>query len=125
MAALLATILIYFYLSFIAKVQSAPNPVLFRAITVVAFSEVVVLLFLRRMVLAGAMAVLGRQPEDRLALAKWRSGNIVSWALSLSIALYGIVLRYMGFTFHQVIPFFAAGFCLILLLPPCRPSISI
>ena len=119
---LLAAVLVYLYLCSIAKVQSAPNPVLLRPITVVAFSEVLVLFLLRRRVLMPATEVLRTQPEDQSALAKWRAGNIASWALSLSIALYGLVLRYTGFTLRQVLPFFAVGFCLILLLPPRRPT---
>jgi hypothetical protein len=120
--ALLSAVLVYVYLCAIASVKALPNPVLFRGIVIVAAGEVVVLFLLRQRLLTQATEVLRTQPDDNSALGKWRSGNILSWALGLSIALYGLVLRYMGFDFRQVVPFFAVGFCLILLLPPRRPT---
>lgn len=120
-AALLAAVVLYVYFCSIAKVQSTPNPLFFRAIVLVACSEVVALFVLRRVLFRPAAALLSSQPEDALSLKKWRAGNIVSWCFSLSIALYGVVLRYTGFSFRQAVPFFAVGFCLILLLPPRRP----
>ena len=49
-----------------------------------------------------------------MALARWRVGYVVIYALSLSIALYGLVLPFMGFPMSAVAPFLLAGFALIL-----------
>jgi hypothetical protein len=122
--ALLAAVLAYAYLCSIAKVQAAPNSFLLIPFGVMALLEVAVLFFLRQRVLGSAIAVLGSQPEDPAALAKWRAGNIISWAFGVSIGLYGVVLRYTGFSFREVIPFLIAGFCLILFLAPRRPIVT-
>lgn len=69
-------------------------------------------------------ALLTAQPEDKLVLSKWRSAYVLMWALCEAIALYGLTLRYLGFTMIQVIPFFAVGFVLMLVLPARRPEIA-
>jgi hypothetical protein len=121
--ALLSALLLYAYLCSIAQVRVKPNPALFRSVAILAFCEAAGLLLVRKWLLSRATVVLQTEPENRRALGKWSSGNIFSWAVSLCIGLYGLILRYMGFEFRQVLPFLAAGFCLILFLPPRRPPV--
>lgn len=45
-------------------------------------------------------------------------GHIVIYAISLSIALYGLMLDFMGFSMPAVAPFLLAGFALILFFRP-------
>jgi len=118
---LLAAIGGYTTLCFFAVVHVTPSPVMIRAISIVAASEVIVLFVLRRKSVLPAAATLSIQAEDVAALARWKTGQIVTWALSLSIALYGLVLRYIGFSFPQTAPFFIAGFVLMLFYLPRRP----
>ena len=94
---LLIAMAAYTALCFFAVVQATPSPILLRAMSLVAAAEVLVLFVMRRKLLVPAVALLSSQSEDATALARWKTGNIVTWALSLSIALYGLVLRYMGF----------------------------
>jgi len=111
----------YTVLCFFANVRTIPNPMMLRAMSIVAAAEVVALFVLRRKMLVPAMALLSSHSEDAAALARWKTGHILTWALSLSVALYGLVLRYLGFTFSQVAPFFIAGFILMLFYFPRRP----
>jgi hypothetical protein len=111
----------YTILSFFANVRTTPNAIVLRAMSIVAAAEVIALFVLRRKMLVPAMALLSSQSEDAAALARWKTGHIVTWALSLSVALYGLVLRYLGFAFTQVAPFFIAGFILMLFYFPRRP----
>jgi hypothetical protein len=82
-----------------------------------------------RFVLAGAVvmyafmvlpaeAILQSQPQDAKALARLRQGYLVTYALCLSIALYGLVLHFVGFSISQIAPFFVAGLALIVFLGP-------
>ncbi|MGO9084239.1 MAG: hypothetical protein ACLQBK_03360 [Candidatus Sulfotelmatobacter sp.] len=98
--------------------SATPNPIMLRALTVVAVSITILIFVMRRIQVLPAEAILQIQPEDAKALARWRQGYIVTYALSLSIALYGLVLHFFGFSLSQVAPFFIAGFALILLLGP-------
>src|SRR5215467_7131690 len=111
--ALLAAIAAYSFLSFHASVHSAPQPILFRAIALVAVGEVLVLFFFRRRFVLQNALLLVSDAGNASALARWRAGHIIVWALSLSIGLYGLMLRYMGFYFRQVSIFFIAGAALM------------
>lgn len=111
----------YTALCFFANVRATSNPIMLRAMSIVAAAEVVILFVLRRTMLIPAIALLSSQSQNAAALTRWKTGHIVTWALSLSVALYGLALRYLGFTFTQVAPFFIAGFILMLFYFPRRP----
>jgi hypothetical protein len=98
--------------------SATPKPITLRALTVVAVSIVILIFVMRRIQVLPTEAILEKQPQDAKALARWRQGYIVTYALRLSIALYGLVLHFFGFPTSQVAPFFVAGFVLILFLGP-------
>ena len=118
---MLAAIAVYSFLSFQVDIHSAPQPVIFRAIALVAVSEVLLLFFFRRRFVLQNALLVASGTENASALTQWRAGYIIVWAMSLSIGLYGLVLRYVGFDFRQVSIFFIAGGALMLLFAPRRP----
>ena len=65
-----------------------------------------------------AESLLAGHPEDTKALRKWRQGYIVIYILAEAVALYGVVLHFIGFAAVRVGPFFVAGFTLILFFRP-------
>ena len=89
-----------------------------RALTVVAVSVVILIFVMRRIQVFPAEAILQSQPEDAKALGRLRQGYLVTYALSLSIAMYGVVLHFVGFSISQIAPFFIAGFALIVFFGP-------
>ena len=107
----------YTALCFFAAARGTPDPIMIRALSLVASAEVVVLFVLRRKLIPAGTPVTA-QGENSVARARWKSGNILTWALSLSIALYGLVLHYLGFANRQVSPIFIAGFILMILYFP-------
>jgi hypothetical protein len=72
-----------------------------------------------------AEEALVRNEQDALSLARWRSGYVLIYALCEAVALYGLVLRFMGFTLTQVAPFYVVGFVLLFFFSPRRPSSAI
>lgn len=100
------------------------NPILFQALAFVATSTVFVLFFLRRLTVRRAEPALAGPSVDNTVLARWRTGVILTLALSEAIALYGFVLRMLGFSLSEVAPFYVAGFTLMLFLGPRKPSMS-
>jgi len=48
-------------------------------------------------------------------------GSIPTYALSESIALFGLILRLIGFSLSQVWSFYIAAFILLLFFRPRRP----
>ena len=95
------------------------------AITAMAAFMVVAILLVRRTLLQPAQSILAEHPEDAAALNRWRTAYILTFALSEAVALYGIVLRFIGVGFQQVILFFLAGSILMLSFGPRRPSTTI
>ena len=98
--------------------SATPKPILLRALTVVAVSIVIIIFVMRRIQVLPVESTLERLPQDAKTLIRWRQGYIVTYCLSLSIALYGLALHFFGFSTSQVAPFFIAGFALILFFGP-------
>jgi len=65
-----------------------------------------------------AEVVLQSQSQDAKALVRWKAGYIVTYVLSMSIALYGLVLHFFGFPLGQVVPLLLASFALFIFLGP-------
>lgn len=121
-AAFLGSIAMYALLVKTIPSTVPANLQLFRIITVVAVLDVLVVFVVRRTLVARAQGTLAAQPEDAGALQRWRTGYIVTWAASEAVALFGVVLHFIGFTLTQVAPFLIAGFVLILFSAPRRPA---
>ena len=81
-----------------------------------------VILLVRRTLILQSEATLRTGATDVGTLNRWRSGYIVTYALSESLALFGLILRFMGFNPVQVAPFYLAGFILMLFFGPRQPS---
>ncbi len=92
------------------------------AITLVAITTVGIIFAVRRLFILRAEATLASEPENADALTRWRTGHLAIYALSESVALFGLVLRILGFNLSEVMPFYLAGFALILLFGPRSAS---
>ena len=102
----------------------APDRNVYFAITLVAITTVGIIFAVRRLFILRAEATLVSEPENAEALIRWRTGHLAIYALSESVALFGLVLRILGFNFSEVTPFYLAGFALILLFGPRSASSS-
>jgi FtsH-binding integral membrane protein len=67
---------------------------------------------------------LAQHPGDARALRRWQTGHIISFMLSEAVALYGLILRYEGFSSADVVAFSAAGFMLMLFSAPRAPRVQ-
>jgi hypothetical protein len=67
-------------------------------------------------------AELKTKPGDPVILARWKTGYFVTYALCEALALFGLVLRILGFTLNQVWPYYAGSFVLLLLFWPREPQ---
>ncbi len=124
--ALLSSVLLYALLA--ARFGPAPKelfPLVLYAIALLAVSISVGIFMLRLIMVKRAENVLRTNAEDSNALARWRTGYILILALSESIAVHGLVLRFVGFGFSEVLPFFVASFMLMLFFGPRRLSDAI
>ncbi|HKS74545.1 MAG TPA: hypothetical protein VJQ82_15180 [Terriglobales bacterium] len=125
--AMLVSIIVYLAIVVILVPHPSemPNPMILIAITFIAIVDIGVILLMRRFTVSRADAVLREHPDDVGALMRWRSGYIMTYTMGEAIALFGLVLRFIGFTLAQAVPFFLAGFIVILYFGPRRPSNAI
>jgi hypothetical protein len=106
------------------KVGSIPklnNPVVFYVLSLATVTIVGVILVVRRTLVIQSEASLAARPSDLPTLNRWRAGHIMTYALSDAIAVFGLVLRLMGFSLSQVAYFYISGFILLLFFGPRRP----
>ncbi len=74
--------------------------------------------FLRSRYLTSSLETLRTNPSDPQALQKWRSAYVLPFTLAESVALFGLVLKFMGASWRVAGPFFAAAILLLLLWAP-------
>jgi hypothetical protein len=120
--AMLLSIVIYAILVKQLPATAHANPLVYRILTLVAIGVLCSLLLLRRKLVKPSEDALANTPEDAVAIRRWQSGYLMTYAFSEAIALYGVVLHFMGFTLAQVAPFLIAGFVLILFYSPRLPA---
>ncbi len=121
--AVLLALAIFIVLPEIVAVRPQPaSPTVFVAITVVAFWIVGLAFFMRRRWILTATSTLSSDPKNANALARWRTGYIICLALSESIGLYGLVLRFVGFSLSHVAPFYVVAAVLLFYFRPQIPT---
>lgn len=99
-----------------------PAPkVVFFAITAMACVDVVIAFFMHRMMIQRAAPMLAANPEDKAGLNRWRTAYVMVFAFGIAIGLFGLLLRFLGFSLGQVAPFYVAGIGLLLHFNPRAP----
>jgi hypothetical protein len=122
--ALMISVVLYAIVGEQAKHTVAVNPTftLYLAVTIAAIFAVSMIVVMRRLLVLPAEAALAIQSQDAAALGRWRAGHIVIYGLSESVALFGLVLRFLGFPFSEVVTFYAVGLILLMFFGPRQPS---
>jgi hypothetical protein len=78
-------------------------------------------LVLRRKYVVEGTRQLSNDRSDSRALRRWQTGQIISFAMSEAIAMYGLNLRYRGLTFSEAATFYIAGLLLMIFSFPRSP----
>jgi len=63
------------------------------------------------------------QPDDLLSLNQWKTGYLATYVLCESLALFGLVGRFMGSTTQQAVSYYIAGFVLMAFFRPRQPEV--
>ncbi|MBZ5573246.1 MAG: hypothetical protein LAO09_15355 [Acidobacteriia bacterium] len=122
--ALMASVVLYALIGEVVGrgATSEPDTTLYFVVTFLAIADVGVIVVMRRQLVVPAETALAKQPQDATALNRWRAGYIVIYGLSETVALFGLVLRFLGFSFSHVATFYAVGLILMMFFGPRRPS---
>lgn len=73
---------------------------------------------LRKKRVGAPMEVLRCEPENGVALAQWRGGNIFSFAQAETVTLFGVALKFLGASWSVAGIFFLLELVLMLLWTP-------
>jgi F0F1-type ATP synthase membrane subunit c/vacuolar-type H+-ATPase subunit K len=121
--ALLVSIALYVFIGerIEQSTSGAPDRNFYFAITLFAITMVGMTFAVWRLFVLRSEVILADHREDTAALKRWRTGYIITYALCETLALFGFVLRFIGFTLSEVAPFYVVGFALMLLFGPRRP----
>lgn len=121
--AMLASILLYGAVGELAgPVARAVDPALSYVFTTLGVAIVGVIFVVRRTLVLRAAASLATHPDDGISLNHWRTGYFATYALCEALALFGLVLRFLGSTFQQCVPYYIGGFVLLFFFRPRRPA---
>ena len=119
-AALIFAVAVYMYIGEkLAVGKPGPiNTMLFQIMAVVAVINVVLIFIIRRSMVAPPLDTLRDNQSDATALNRWRTGYLITYVLCEAVALYGFILRIMGFSFRTVVPFYLASVILMIYFGP-------
>ncbi len=120
-AMLLSVLLLVMVGEMVGSIPRLSNPTLFYALSLATITMVGVILVVRRTLVLQSAATLAERPNDVATIGRWRAGYVMTYALSEAIAMFGLLLRIIGFSLQQVASFYVAGFILLLFFGPRRP----
>jgi hypothetical protein len=100
----------------------AADPSLSYVFTTLGVAIVGVVFVVRRTLVLRSAENLASHPDDLLTLNHWKSGYIATYALCEALALFGLILRFMGFNFERCLPFYVSGLVLLFFFGPREPA---
>ncbi len=100
------------------------NPALSYAFSTAAVAIVGMIFVVRRTLVFRSAESLAVHPDDPLTLNHWKTGYLATYAFCEALALFGLVLRFMGCNFQQSAPFYLGGLILLAFFGPRRPVAS-
>src|ERR1700758_5446200 len=98
------------------------EPALSYVFSTLAVGIVGTIFVVRRTLVLRAAASLATQPDDILSLSQWKTGYLATYALCEALALFGLVLRFLGSELQQSMLFYIGGFVLLFFFRPRQPQ---
>ena len=120
--AMLVSVGIYAVVGEVAGRHLNTDATIIYAISFASISLVGAILVVRKTMVLQSEVELKAKPDDPVIIARWKTGYFVTYALCEALALFGLVLRILGFTLNQVWPYYAGSFVLLLLFWPRAPQ---
>lgn len=121
--AMLGSIVLYAIVGELAGPHSRPvDPSLAYIFSTLSVAVVGVIFVVRRTLVLRSAADLAANPDDALSLNHWRVGYLATYALCESLALLGLVLRFLGYNLQESVLYYIGGFVLLVFFGPKAPQ---
>jgi hypothetical protein len=101
-------------LAYFPSVGHTSPPAVPLAMGIVSVSALGLAIFFRARAVHPASEILRNNPEDKIAVSRWRGGVIVSLACCESVVLFGLLLKLIGNSWSVCEMFYAAGISFML-----------
>jgi hypothetical protein len=102
----------------VGSLAKTVDPSLSYAFSTAAVAIVGVIFVVRRTLVLRSAESLAAHPDDAVTLRHWKSGYFATYGLCEALALFGLVLRFMGSNFQQSVLFYIGGFVLLFFFGP-------
>jgi hypothetical protein len=83
-----------------------------------------IIFVVRRTLVLRSAESLASHPDDPVSVRHWKSGYIATYVLCEALALFGLILRVMGFNLQQSLLYYVGGFVLLFFFGPKEPALS-
>lgn len=121
--AMLASVLLYVLVGQLAKpIARGLDPAVSYLFATFGVAIIGIIFVVRRTLVFRAAASLATEPDDLLSLGQWRTGYIATYALCEALALFGLILRFVGGNLQQSVPYYIGGFVLLFFFRPQQPE---
>jgi hypothetical protein len=122
---LLGSILLYAVIGeLLGPGTRAVNQTLSYMFTTAGVAIVGMIFVVRRTLVLRAAESLASHPDDSLALDHWKTGYIATYAFCEALAVFGLILRFIGCNFQHSAPFYVGGLILLAFFGPRQPAAS-
>jgi len=120
--AMLVSIVLYAVVGeIVGAIAKIADPSISYIFSTAAVAVVGVIFVVRRTLVLRSAEGLASHPDDPITLRHWKSGYFATYALCEFLALFGLVLRFLGFNFQQSLLFYIGGFVLLFFFGPREP----
>ena len=97
------------------------DPTINYLFSTLAVAIIGIIFVVRRTLVFRAAESLAAHPDDIISLNQWRTGYLATYALCEALSLFGLVLRFLGCSLQQCVPFYIGGFVLLIFFRPRVP----
>jgi hypothetical protein len=94
------------------------QPMMYWLLLGMSMMELAAIVVMRKFTVSRSEDILRATPSDAAAILRWRQGQLSTFAIASAIVLFGLVLRFIGSSLMQVVPFYVVGIAAMIVFKP-------
>lgn len=100
----------------------AVNPSISYALATLSVAIVGSVFVVRKTLALPSAKALAEHGDDAIAQQQWKMGHLLTYALCQGLGIFGVVLRFLGASFQDSLPFYISGFIMLFFFAPRNPA---
>ena len=98
------------------------HPALSCALATMSVAVVGTVFVVRKTLALPSELALAQKSGDAVAQQQWKTSYLATYVLCESLGIFGVMLRFLGASFVQSLPFYLSGFVMLFFFAPRDPS---